>query len=137
MLGHEFSSMSRTSEPSLTPPHNPRSLTSSPPRYSLTAEQRELKRQQDKARRDTRIATRMRRTSSQSYVDSPPPAMAPIVSNAMSLPAYTTAPAPVTLMGEPTSTLSSSPYLPSYNSAMDDQHNQAAPGYSSSYPQNM
>lgn len=137
MLGHGFPSMSHTSEPSLTPPQNLRSLTSSPPRYSLTAEQRELKRQQDKARRDTRLVSRMRRTSSQSYAESPPPAVAPIVSNAISLPVYTTASTPVTLMGEPATTMSTSSYLPSYSSPLEDQHGQPASGYSSSYPQNM
>ncbi|KAH7171142.1 hypothetical protein EDB81DRAFT_753559 [Dactylonectria macrodidyma] len=138
-LGNALSSMGHGSEPSLTPPMGTRSLTSSPPRFSLTAEQRELKRQQDKARRDSRLMSRVRRTSSPpSYVDSPSSAMPlPDTSSAMSLPAYTSAAAPVSLMTEPVTSMSTSPYLPSYSPSVDEQSAQATPLYTNSYPQTM
>ncbi|KAF7535974.1 hypothetical protein G7Z17_g13120 [Cylindrodendrum hubeiense] len=135
-LSNALSSMGHGSEPSLTPPMGTRSLTSSPPRYSLTAEQRELKRQQDKARRDTRLMSRMRRTSSPPYAESTSSMPLSDASSAMSLPAYTTAPTPVSLMSEPATTMSTSPYLPSY-SPVEEQHTQAAPVYPTSYPQSL
>ncbi|KAM5356023.1 hypothetical protein ACJ41O_002669 [Fusarium nematophilum] len=138
MINPGLSSMGQVSGNSLTPPPHTRSLTSSPPRLSLTADQRELKRHQDKARRDTRLVTRMRRTSSNSYVDSPPPTMTlPSATTTMSLPAYTTAPAPVTLMSEPATTMGNSAYLQSYSSAIEDQQAQSAPVYPTSYPQSL
>ncbi|KAH8737013.1 hypothetical protein BGZ61DRAFT_525221 [Ilyonectria robusta] len=138
VLSNALSSMGHGSEPSLTPPMDTRSLTSSPPRFSLTAEQRELKRQQDKARRDTRLMSRVRRTSSPPYVESPSSAMQlPDASSAMSLPAYTTASASVSLMAEPAATMSTSPYLSSYSPSAEEQHAQATPVYPTSYPQSL
>ena len=140
MLGHDLSSMGPGSDPSMTPPTGARSLTSSPPRSSLTTEQRELKRQQDKVRRDSRLTTRMRRTSSQSYVDSPPPTMTmPDVSSSMNLPVYTTAPAPMSLLPEPATTMSTPSYLPSYStSSMEEQQqSHANQVYSNTYQQNL
>ncbi|KPM45529.1 hypothetical protein AK830_g1009 [Neonectria ditissima] len=137
MMSNGFS-MGHGSDPSLTPPQGPRSLTSSPPRFSLSAEQRELKRQQDKVRRDSRLMTRMRRTSSPPYMDSPPSTMSlPDASSAMNMPTYTTAPPSTSLMAEPATTMSTSPYLSSYSTSMDDPHTQAAPVYPTSYPQNL
>jgi hypothetical protein len=52
-------------EPKLMPVYA-RSLSSSPPRGSLTPEQRELKRQQDSARRDSKTKMRNRSASNQS-----------------------------------------------------------------------
>lgn len=45
----------------------PRSVSSSPPRGSLTPEQRELKRQRDHARRDTKDRMRRERSTSNPY----------------------------------------------------------------------
>ncbi|KAI5466424.1 hypothetical protein BGZ63DRAFT_420910 [Mariannaea sp. PMI_226] len=136
-----LSSMGQEPDPSLTPPVGTRSLTSSPPRYSLTAEQRELKRQQDKARRDTRLMTRVRRTSSPPYMTSSSPTMSLTDgSNAVALPAYTTSGAPVSLMAETATAMAVSPYLPTYSPSMEDQHQhqhtQSAPVYPA-YPQNL
>jgi hypothetical protein len=47
-----------------------RSLSSSPPRGTLTPEQRELKRQRDMARRSSKTRVRQERSSSNSYVPS-------------------------------------------------------------------
>lgn len=55
-------------EPKLMPMYA-RSLSSSPPRASLTPEQRELKRQRDHARRDSK--TRVRRERSTSNTSNP------------------------------------------------------------------
>lgn len=140
MLGHDLSSIGPGSDPSLTPPTGARSLTSSPPRSSLSTEQRELKRQQDKVRRDSRLASRMRRASSQSYLDSPPPQSMTMsdVSNPMNLPVYTTAPAPMSLLSEPATTLNTPSYLPSYNPSMDNQHHaHESQLYPNTYPQNL
>ncbi|UPK99158.1 hypothetical protein LCI18_010093 [Fusarium solani-melongenae] len=139
MMSTGLSSMGPVSGTSLSPPPQSRSLTSSPPRLSLTTDQREIKRHQDKARRDTRLVSRMRRASSNSYVDSPPPAMGlPSATTAMNLPAYTTSPAPVTLMSEPATTMGGSTYLQSYSPAtMEDQQAQSASVYPTAYPQNL
>ncbi|KAM0332613.1 hypothetical protein ACHAQA_002897, partial [Verticillium albo-atrum] len=123
-LGHNLA-MGPTSDPSLSPPMPSRSVTSSPPRGSMTPEQRELKRQRDLARRDSKTSVRARRAGSSSYMSSPPLSM-PDVSAAMGVPIYTTAPAPISLLAEPT-TMSSTSYLPSYSPPLPDQ------GFSSSY----
>jgi hypothetical protein len=52
-------------------PMYPRSVSSSPPRGSLTPEQRELKRQRDHARRDTKDRMRRERSTSNPYTQSP------------------------------------------------------------------
>ncbi|KAF4980820.1 hypothetical protein FZEAL_3258 [Fusarium zealandicum] len=134
MLRSGLSTMGQVSGNSLTPPPQSRSLTSSPPRLSLTADQREMKRHQDKARRDTRLVSRVRRASSNPYVDSPPSAMTlSSATTTMSLPAYTTASAPVNLMGEPATTMGSSTYLQSYSPAMEEQQTQSTTVYPTSY----
>jgi hypothetical protein len=144
LLGHNLGSYG--SDVSLTPPSAPRSVTSSPPRGILTAEQRELKRQRDQARRDTKISQRQRRADSgaSSYVHSPPVTMADLTTGASSLPIYTTAPSQISVLAQPVSTLAPQQYLPSYSPPMESQANmfssQYSPqpylqmGYSSNYP---
>jgi hypothetical protein len=135
MLPHDLVSMSHGSDPSLTPPSTARSLTSSPPRASFTPQQRELKRQQDRARRDSRLSHRIRRTNSNnSFVDSPPPMSLPDVTAAMSMSSYTTAPAPITLLTEPASSLATPPYVPSYSPSLSEQH-QPATVFQNAYQQ--
>jgi hypothetical protein len=114
------------SDPSLTPPSDHRSLTSSPPRMSFTPEQRELKKQRDRARRDSRLTHRLRRTSSNtSYCESTPPPMSTPphihmdVTGAMSIPIYSSSPAPMSLLTEP-ATMGTPPYMPSYSPPMPD-----------------
>ncbi|CRK19732.1 hypothetical protein BN1708_000397 [Verticillium longisporum] len=124
-LGHNLA-LGPTSDPSLSPPMTSRSVTSSPPRGSMTPEQRELKRQRDLARRDSKTSARARRAGSSSYMSSPPLSM-PDVSTAMGMPIYTTAPAPISLLAEPTTTMPNSSYLSSYSPPLTDQT------YSSSY----
>lgn len=81
-----------------------------------------MKKQRDLARRDSKLTNRMRRTDSQasSYMDSPPQMPIPDVTNALNLPIYSTAPAPLSLLTEPTSMPGQS-YLSSYSPPMPDQ----------------
>lgn len=109
------------SEASLTPPSGSRSVTASPPRSSLTPEQRELKRQRDQARHNSKMHVRGRRTGSgSSSVYSPPPTLADLSTGAPSMPIYTTAPSQISLLAEPPTTQ----YLPSFSSPIPD-HGQA------------
>lgn len=109
------------SETSLTPPSISRSVTASPPRGSLTPEQRELKRQQDHARRDSKLHARSQRAGSgSSSVYSPPVTLADLTTTASSMPIYTTAPAQMSLLSEPPTTQ----YLPSFTPPLSD-HSQS------------
>ncbi|KAF4862810.1 putative C2H2-type zinc-finger transcription factor orf8 [Colletotrichum siamense] len=126
LLGHNLASLG-SSDASLTPPSGSRSVTASPPRGVMTPEQRELKKQRDQARRDSKTSQRVRRAGSNSYIHSPPLSM-PDVSSTMGVPVYTTAPAPISLLAEPTTTMGSSSYLPSYSPPLSDH------GYQSGYP---
>lgn len=98
-----------SSEASLSPPSHSRSITNSPSR--MTPEQRELKRQRDQARRDSKLASRLHRSSSHSShseqyeVPSPPHSINGDYASTTSLshmPIYTTAPADISLLTEPT-----------------------------------
>ena len=110
-------------EPKMMPVYA-RSISSSPPRASLTPEQRELKRQRDHARRDSKTRDRVRRERSTSnpYVVSQraSPDLLP-----RTLPEYTTSltPSPLLASGplppqqqaQPSPALSSSSYLTPYS----------------------
>ncbi|KAJ1299529.1 hypothetical protein OPQ81_003308 [Rhizoctonia solani] len=88
------------SDSSLSPPPQQRSMTNSPPR--MAPEQRELKRQRDQARRDSKLSARLRRAESHSsqgghYDMASPPHSAngdytTGTSSLPSMPVYTTAP---------------------------------------------
>lgn len=104
-LGHDLGHYG--SDPSMTPPSAPRSMTGSPPRPSLAPEQRELKRQRDMARRDSKVSQRIRRAGSNSssqggYEVSSPPSDLASTTSLPSMPVYTTAPAELSLLTEPT-----------------------------------
>ncbi|KAB5581084.1 hypothetical protein GE09DRAFT_1168330 [Coniochaeta sp. 2T2.1] len=131
LLGHDLGSYA--SDVSLSPPHGSRSVTASPPRGILTAEQRELKRQRDQARRDSKMSQRQRRadSSSSSYVHSPPVSMADLTTAASSLPIYTTAPSQISVLAEPVSTVASQQYMPSYSPPLESQSNMFSNQYSS------
>lgn len=117
-FGQDFSSMlPAVSESGIASPTSSRSMTGSPPRTILTPEQRELKRQRDRARRDSRVSARMHRTNSNSYISSPTLSMTDVTS-AMSLPVYTTAPASVSLLGGPS--MAGQSYLPPYSPPLHD-----------------
>jgi hypothetical protein len=116
------------SDASLTPPSGSRSVTASPPRTNLTAEQRELKRQRDQARHNSKMQVRGRRTDSGSSVYSPPVTLSDMTTGASSMPVYTTAPSQISLLAEP----SAPHYLPPFSPPLQDQ-NQAAM-FTNSYP---
>ncbi|KAI1352226.1 hypothetical protein F5Y01DRAFT_324421 [Xylaria sp. FL0043] len=128
MLSHDIPSVGHGSDiSSLTPPPSgSRSLTSSPPRPILTPEQRELKRQRDQARRDSKTSVRVRRgMSNNAYsaaAQSPPVTMHEF-SSASPMPIYTTAPSQISLLAEPVTTVGPS-YMSSYStSPLPDQGN--------------
>ncbi|EAA35077.2 hypothetical protein GE21DRAFT_2228 [Neurospora crassa] len=108
-----------------------RSGTTSPPRTSLSAEQRELKRQRDQARRDSKMHIRGRRagSSSSSGVYSPPPSLAVMSSGAPGMPIYTSA-GPVSLMAETHTTR----YQAQFSPPLPDHHNTQSNMYHNSYP---
>ncbi|KAI6353288.1 hypothetical protein MCOR25_009080 [Pyricularia grisea] len=115
--GHQLGNYG--SEASLTPPSGTSSVTASPPR-NMSAEQRELKRQQDQARRNSKNAARMRRAGSGStYGQSPPVSIAELATPA-SLPVYTTGPTQISLLAEPPTSLTSaaSYSLPTYSTSL-------------------
>ncbi|KAK4127098.1 hypothetical protein N657DRAFT_653419 [Parathielavia appendiculata] len=117
------------SDASFTPSSESRSVTASPPRTTLTAEQRELKRQRDQARHNSKLQARGRRTdSASSSVYSPPMTIADLTTGASSMPVYTTAPSQISLLTEP----SAPQYLPPFSPPLQDQ-NQASM-FNSHYP---
>lgn len=132
MLGH---GIGYASDVSITPPPSgSRSLTGSPPLGGgLTPEQRELRRQRDQARRDTKAATRIwRADSGSSYGPSPTPSMADL-SVTSSPPVYTAAPTQISLLVEP-ATLVPNQYMPSpYTSPLPDQNDMFASQYPPPY----
>lgn len=112
------------SEASLSPPSHSRSIGDSSPR--LSAEQRELKRQREQARRDSKLAARLRRAGSHSsqgaqydVIASPPSTNGDYTttSSLPSMPIYTTAPTDISLLTEPT-TLAPQMVLPPYSSPL-------------------
>ncbi|SPQ19303.1 ab247fd4-dc91-494c-95db-9fc1fa526088 [Thermothielavioides terrestris] len=103
------------SDASLTPPSGSRSVTSSPPR-TLSAEQRELKRQRDHARHNAKLQARVRRTESASSVYSPPVSLADMTTGTSSMPVYTTAPPQISLLAEP----AAQQYLPPFSPPLPD-----------------
>ncbi|UKZ53730.1 hypothetical protein TrVGV298_007527 [Trichoderma virens] len=114
MMAQDFSSILHpVSESCVSPPSVPKTLPASPPRGILTPEQRELKKQRDRARRDSRASTRIQRGSSSgsSYMGSPPMSVSDVTST-MALPIYTTAPPAMSLLSESAPALSDPSYLP-------------------------
>ncbi|KAI1840656.1 hypothetical protein JX266_013163 [Neoarthrinium moseri] len=118
LLGHDLGSMSNAgSDVSLTPPSTNRSITGSPPRGTLTPEQRELKRQRDQARRDSKTSVRARRALSSAYNPHSPPVSLAEFTTASTLPIYTTSPSQISLLAEPVTTVPGSSYIPSYSTS--------------------
>ncbi|CCC06231.1 unnamed protein product [Sordaria macrospora k-hell] len=111
-----------------------RSGTASPPRTSLSAEQRELKRQRDQARRNSKMHVRGGRagSSSSSGVYSPPPSLAVMSSGAPSMPVYTSA-GPVSLLTEPHATHYHAQFSPPLSDHHHNHHSQSSM-YHNPYP---
>lgn len=115
-----------TDATSLTPPLASRSVTSSPPRAALTPQQRELKRQRDQIRRESKASVRAHRASSNPYLDSPTMSVSDVPAG-MGVPIYSTAPTPLSLLAEPVPNMAASSYMPSYSSPVPE------PSYSDNY----
>lgn len=129
LLGSDLNHHYAPSDASLTPPSGSRSVTSSPPRSSLSAEQRELKRQRDQVRHSSKLQARSQRAGSgSSSVYSPPVTLADLASGASTMPVYTTAPPQMSLLTEPPTTQ----YLPSFSPPIPE-HNQGSM-YPGPYP---
>lgn len=110
-----------------------RSVTASPPQFHLNPEQRQLKRQQNRARRDSRLNTRMKRENSNtSFFDSPPPMALPDGSTgAMDMPHYSAAPAHLSMLSE---SLPTGHYMSSYSPPLPE-HQPGAPMFPTPYQQ--
>lgn len=133
VLSHDHMSLGG---PTASPATAPRSLTSSPPQGSFTPEQRELRRQQQRARRDSRLGVRMRRENSNTPLyDSPPPmALSDVTSGAMDMPHYSAAPTTMSLLSDPSSSLPNGHYMQSYSPPLpENQPN--APMFPTPYQQ--
>lgn len=136
LLGHDLS-MGPASDASMTPPIGSRSVTSSPPRGTLTPEQRELKRQRDQARRDSKSSMRARRGMSTNYPTSspsPPVTMSEFTA-AAAMPVYTTAPSQISLLSEPVTTMGGQPYIPAYSTSPPLSDHGPSPLYSNHFSQ--
>ena len=122
LLSHDLHSYP-SSDASMTPPPSIgcRSVTSSPPRSIFSPEARELKRQRDQVRRDTKIHVRARRADSSSSVYSPPVTLADLTSGAASMPIYTTAPSGISLLSE-TTNMGPTQYLPPFSPPLTSEH---------------
>ncbi|SPO00935.1 uncharacterized protein DNG_03683 [Cephalotrichum gorgonifer] len=115
-LGHDLSLGGGSSDAGYASTGGSRSINGSPPRHlSMTVEQRELKRQMDQSRRESKSAARFRRSNSNPYLSDAP---SPSLNN---MPLYTTPTAPTSLLAEP---VTSSMPAQNYLSAYDHRHNQ-------------
>ncbi|KAH7030975.1 uncharacterized protein B0I36DRAFT_117139 [Microdochium trichocladiopsis] len=117
-LNNDFCSVGPSSDGGLSSSSaDSRSITSSPPHPTLTAEQRELKRQRDMARRDSKTSVRAHRAMSDFRASQSPPMSMNEYNPANNLPIYTTVQPPLSLLSEPVTTLPGvSTYMPSYTS---------------------
>jgi len=100
-----------------------RSISDSPPRANLTPEQRELKRQRDFARRDSKVRMRRDRSTSNPYTLSPKPSPE-MLSRSLSEFSNTLAPSPLLSQGSQgspnLSNISSPAYLSGYTPNLSD-----------------
>ncbi|KAK0392651.1 hypothetical protein NLU13_2146 [Sarocladium strictum] len=128
-------SISAHSGDSPLPGTSTRSLTASPPQLQLTPEQRELKRQQDRARRGSRLNARFKRESSNTpFFDSPPPMHLPDGSTAaIEMSQYSAAPTQMALLSDPSS-LPAGHYMSSYSPPLPETQ-PAAPMFPTPYQQ--
>ncbi|KAK8021027.1 hypothetical protein PG990_006165 [Apiospora arundinis] len=136
LLGHDLGSVGHGSDISLTPPSTSRSVTGSPPRGTLTPEQRELKRQRDLARRDSKASIRARRGMSGSYSSHSPPVSMNDFPQSSAMPVYTTSSSQISLLAEPVTTVSATGYIPSYSSPLPEPNHSMFSSNFSSLPSN-
>ncbi|KXJ92322.1 hypothetical protein Micbo1qcDRAFT_61232 [Microdochium bolleyi] len=111
-----------------------RSITSSPPYPRLTAEQRELKRQRDMARRDSKASVRSHRAMSDYRASQSPPLPIHEFNVGPSMAVYTSSQPQLSLLPEPVTTLPGvSTYLPSSYTASPPLSDQQAAMFPASY----
>lgn len=115
------------SDASHTPRSGSRSATASPPRNTLTPEQRELRWHRDQARHSSKLHSRGRRTDSASSVYSPPASLGDMTTGASSMLVYTTAPSQISLLAEP----SAPHYLAPFSAPLDQSQGHV---YTNPYP---
>ncbi|OAA73487.1 hypothetical protein ISF_00388 [Cordyceps fumosorosea ARSEF 2679] len=129
MFGDDFSVVAQTSDAVAMSPISTKSSASSPS-LSFTPDQHTLKRQQDRARRDSRLNARLRRYSNSSFADSTIMSPRDTIGN-LGLAVYNpTTHTTVPLMAESPHLMPTSSYLPSYSPTSETSH-----GYSLSYQQ--
>ena len=113
LLGNGLS-MGAGSDEGFAPGSGSRSPGGSPPRQPLSAEQREIKRQMDQARRESKSAARFRRSNSNPYLADAP-------SSALGVPTYTSSAPSISLLAEPATTGGSGPsYLSPYSQPLQE-----------------
>lgn len=100
-----------------------RSINGSPPRQPLSVEQRELKRQMDHVRRESKSAARFRRSNSNPYLED-------ATTSALGMPAYTAAAAPISLLAEPATSVPGQGYLSAYSQPLQEPSSAGLPGVS-------
>lgn len=124
VLGSNFGPC-ETSIPRFIPSSSSSYVTSYPRRGSLTPEQRELKRQRDQVRRDSKASVRAHRASSNPYMSSPPASL-PDTPPSMGMPVYNAAPSSSSLLTDSTTAVPTSSYVSSYNPSLLDQTAQSS-----------
>ncbi|KAL6873202.1 hypothetical protein J3F83DRAFT_607268 [Trichoderma novae-zelandiae] len=132
MVGPDFASILHpVSEPSVSPQSVPRTLHASTPKSMFGAEHRVLKKQREKVRRDSKVHARVHRASDTANHPFMQASLSAITST-MALPVYSTAgPTNISLLSEPTSTLSEPQYLPPYSPHMSE------PAFTTQYQQHL
>lgn len=129
LLGHDLA-MGPGSDGGYASTGGSRSAHDSPPRQPLSAEQRELKRQMDQARRESKSATRFRRSSSNPYLAD--------TTTAINIPAYTSSTPPISLLAEPaTTSVPGQNYLSPYSQPLQESDSAGVPGVAHMYGHSM
>lgn len=130
MFGDDFNVVGPTSDAGTMSPISTKSSASSPS-LSFTPDHHSLKRQQDRARKDSRLNARLRRYSSSSFADSAIMRPSDTIGN-LGLAVYNpTTHTTVPLIAESPHLMPTSSYMPSY-SPTSSEHSH---GYSLSYQQ--
>lgn len=121
LLGHNLS-MAPASDGGYASTGGSHSANASPPRHPLSTEQRELKRQMDQARRDSKSAVRYRRSNSNSYLDD-------TATTTLNVPAYTSSTPSISLLAEaPTTGVAGQNYLSPYTQPQQEPSSAGLPG---------
>lgn len=121
-----LSSLDQSTDTSAASPSSTSSVYS-PMRPSLSQEHHDLKRQQNRARRDSRLVSRLKRHGSSPYHDGPGQGLVES-GPGLNMPMYTSPPGSIAMLTSTTQPPPSQHYLPAFTS----QPPSAPPSYSSS-----